>query len=158
MPTPMAQIRGIGDPHVRSKGRHGPVNQRPVAANPPRQKCGVFIIGRHYYPVALEPAKVAGQSEGYSRSAARIRCVSHGILLQFRHESDAWIFNAPDLLRILVWTRHQGWFAINLPAIKAVSRACSAEMRQAASIFHSAKQQSRSIRKQRRTCIEYTVD
>ena len=37
-------------------------------------------------------------------------------------------------------------------------RACSTKMRQATSVFHTAKQESRAIRQQRRAGIEHTID
>ncbi len=36
MASPMPQIGRIGNPHMSAQGRHGPVNQRPTAADSPR--------------------------------------------------------------------------------------------------------------------------
>ena len=118
--APMTQIGRVGNPHVRPQRRHGTMNQRPVSVDSPRQKGGVFVIGRHDDAVALETSEVFGQSQRHSGAATRIRGVGDRVLLQLGHESDARIFDAPDFLGIFLRAGHQRRFAINLPAIHAV--------------------------------------
>jgi hypothetical protein len=66
-------------------------------------------------------------------------------LLQLRHESDARIFNAPDLFRILSGIRYQCGFAIDEPSINPVLRARGAKMRQTTAILDAAKQECRAV-------------
>ena len=136
----------------------GPMNQRPVSADSPRQKRGIFVVRWHDDAVALEVAKIFGQSQRHSGAAARIGGVSDYILLQLGHESDARIFNTPDFLRILLRVGHQRRFTIDLPSIDAILRARGAQMRQAAPVFNAAQEQSGSIRQQGCAGIEHAVD
>src|SRR5258707_1109976 len=106
------------------------MNQRPISIDSPRQERRIFVIRWRDDTVALEGAKVLGQGQGYSRPTARIGGVGHDVLLQFGHERDARIFNAPDLLGILLRAGHKGRFAIDLPSVYTVLRARSAQMRQ----------------------------
>ena len=143
---------------MRPERGHGPMNQRPASVDSSRQKRGVFVVRRHDYAVAFEGAEVFGQGQRHAGTTARIRRVSDDVLLQFGDESDARIFNAPDFFGMVLGAGHQGWFAVDLPAIDAVARARGAKMRQAAPVFHSAEQQSRSVCEQRRARVEDTVN
>ena len=134
------------------------MNQRPVSVDSSGQKRRVFVVRRHDYAVALEASKVFGQGQRHSGATARIGSVGDHVLLQFGHESDARILNAPDFLGKLLRAGHQCRFAIDLPPIDAVSGARGAKMGQAAPIFDAAKQQGRSIRQQRRARIEHAIN
>src|ERR1700680_3656910 len=91
---------------TRSEGCHGTMNQRPASIDPPRQKCGVFVVRRHDYAVSFETAEIFGQSQRHAGTASRIRSVGDDVLLQFRNKRDARIFDAPDLLRIVLRAGH----------------------------------------------------
>ena len=78
------------------------MNERPVSIDSPRQECGVLVIRRHDDAVALETAKIFGQSQRHTGTAARIRSVGDDVLLQFGNESDARVLNAPDFLGIFL--------------------------------------------------------
>src|SRR5882757_7908473 len=113
---------------MRSKRRHGTMNQRPASVDSPRQERGVFIVRRHNYAVAFESAEVFGQSQRHAGTAARIRGIGDDILLQFGDECDTRILDAPDLFRKIIRAWHQGWFVVDLPSIDAVSRARGTKM------------------------------
>ena len=86
--------------------RHGTMNQRPIAVDSPRQQRRVLVVRRHDDAVALEASKVFGQSQRHARTATRIRGISHNVLLQFGHECDSRIFDAPDLFGIFLRAGH----------------------------------------------------
>ena len=129
VPPPVAQVGRIGNPDVCSEVRHGPMNQGPESIDSPGQKRCIFIVRRHDDAVALEAVKVFGERQRNSRATARIGGVSDCILLQFGHESDARILDAPDFLGILLRVGHQCRLAIDLPSIDAILRARGAQMR-----------------------------
>src|SRR6266571_5730178 len=93
--APMPQIGRVRDPDVSSERRHGPMDQSPRAVNPSGQKGRVFVVRRHDDAEPLEYAKIFRECQRHSGTATRIRSVSHGILLEFRHICDARIFDAP---------------------------------------------------------------
>src|SRR6266567_6027996 len=134
------------------------MNQRPASVDSPRQKRGVFVVRRHNYAITLEGTEVFGQSQGHAGTAARIGRVSDDVLLKFRHERDARIFDAPDLLRMILRVGHQCRLVVDLPSIDAVARARGAKMRQAATILDSAQQQGGAVREHRCAGIKHTVN
>src|SRR2546426_786173 len=93
--APMPQIGRVRDPDVSSERRHGPMDQSPRAVNPSGQKGRVFVVRRHDDTEFLEYAKIFRECQRHSGTATRIRSISHGILLEFRHIRDARIFDAP---------------------------------------------------------------
>ena len=97
------------------------MNQRPASVDSPRQKRRVFVIRRHDYAVALEGAEVFGQSQRHSGAAARIGGVGDHVLLQFGHERDARIFDAPDFFGKSFGLGINVGSLINLPSIDAVA-------------------------------------
>src|ERR1019366_8543070 len=103
-------------------------NERPVAVNSPRKKRRVFVVGWHDDTKPLKAPKILSQSERNSWASARIGCVSDYVLLQFGHENNTRVLNPPDFFGIIDGAGHQCRFAINLPAIHSVSRACGAKM------------------------------
>ena len=81
------------------------MNKRPAATDPARQQRGIFILRRHDHTESLKGSKVLGQRKRDSRTSSRKGCVGNGILLEFRDVSDARIFDAPNLFRILLRIR-----------------------------------------------------
>ena len=134
------------------------MNQRPISVDSTGEKCGIFVVRRHDNAVALKTAEVLGQSERHARPTARIRGVSDCVLFQFRNECNARILNTPDFFGIFRRIWHQRGLGIDLPSIFAIRRSSRTQMRQASSIFHSAKEKSRSIREQCGARIEDAVD
>src|SRR6202035_395295 len=63
-----------------------------------------------------------------------------------------------DLFREILGAGHQSGLGINLPSVDSILRTRSAKMRQAAPIFHAAKQQRRAIRQQSRARVKHTID
>ena len=156
--APMAQIRRVRNPHVRSERRHGPMNQRPVSIDSPRQKGGVFVVRRHDDAVALEAPEVFGQSQRHSGATARIRRVSDDVLLQFRHEGDARIFDAPDFFGIIP----SGWASTSVRCQFASRRRHSASAQRKDATIRVDLRRGKAAEsfhlQQCRARIEHTVD
>ena len=143
---------------MRTQRCHGAVNERPAAADLPRQQGRILILRRHDNAISLEGPEIACKGERDSRAAAGEGRIGNRILLQFWDIRDARIFNTPDLLWKLTRTRHQRWLGINAPAIDSIRRARSTKMRQTAPIFDAAEQQGITIGKLDCTCVEYAVN
>src|SRR5438552_15257863 len=101
----MPQIGRVRNPDVSSKRRHGPMDQSPKAVNSSRQKGRVFVVRRHNDTESLECAKIFRQCQRYARTATRIRSVSNGNMLVYRHIRDELIFEAIYLLGISPYVR-----------------------------------------------------
>src|SRR5271165_1862814 len=136
--APMPQVRRVRDPAVSCQWRHGTVDQGPKSVDFSWQQGSVLVIWRHDDAKPLEGTKIFGEGQGHARAAAGIGSVGYGVLLKFGYESDAWIFDAPELFRILFRVGQQRWFTIDLPAIDAVHRTRDAQVRMAATVFHPA--------------------
>src|ERR1039458_6696418 len=119
------------------------MNQCPVTANLVWKKCRVLVVRREDHTVPLEAAEVLRKSKRDARTAARIRGVHNGVLLQLRHIGQAGIFDTPEFFRVLLYIRHQGWRGIDLPAVHTIGGTCRTEMRQAAAVFHATEEKGR---------------
>src|SRR5260221_6262627 len=105
------------------------MDQSRGAINSSGQKGSVFVVRRHDDTEFLENAKIFRKCQRHSRTATRIRSVSHGILLEFRHIRDARIFDAPQLLAKPLDVPEECRLAIDFPSIYAVCRKRNARMR-----------------------------
>jgi hypothetical protein len=82
---------------MRSQRGHGPENQRPESVDSSWQEGGILVVRRHddaKSPVGMEILRER-QRQGYTRSAPGVGGVRNGVLLEFRHEGDTRIFDAP---------------------------------------------------------------
>ena len=155
--APMMQIGRIRDPHVSAQCCDGPMNERPVVANPSRKKSRVLIFRLHNDAESFKALKVSGHCERDSRPSSRKGSIGHRVFFEFRNIRDAGIFNSPDLLWKLAWTGHQRWLRIDDPTVDSVSRAGSAQVRHASAVLHPTQQERLSILEQSRACIEDAV-
>ncbi len=143
---------------MRAQRRHRPMNQCPTAADSARQQSRVLIFRRHDDAESLKAPEVFGQRQRDSGTAARKRCVRHRILFEFRNVGDARIFDAPDLFRELARIRQQRWLGIDAPSVDSIGGTRGAQMRQAAPVFHAAKQQRISVWQPYSPGVEDAVD
>ena len=134
---------------MSSERRHGAMDERPESVDSSREEGGIFIVGRHDDAESLEGAEVFRERERHAGTAARIGRERDGIFLEFRHVGDARVFDAPHFFGIVLGIGQERGFGIDLPAVHAVHRARSAQMREAAAIFHAAEEQSGSIGQKR---------
>ncbi len=138
--------------------RHGAVNQRPTASDPPRQQRRVFVLGRHDDSESFKASEILRQRQGDTRASPRKGCIGHGILFEFRDVGDARVFDAPYLFRKLLRIRHQGRLRIDPPVIDSIGGTRDAQMRQAAPVFNAAKKQCISIRQRYNSRVQDAVD
>ncbi len=134
------------------------MDQGPVAVDSSRQQRGILIFGRHDHTESSKAPEVLCERQGHPRTTARKRSVRNRILLEFGNIGDAWIFDAPDFLRVFLGIRHQRWLGIDTPSVDSILRTCRAQVRQATPVFHAAKQQGISACKLYGTCVEDAVD
>lgn len=142
---------------MRAQRRHRPVNQCPIVPYSPRKQGCVFVFRGHNHAISLKGLEVSGQCQRNPRTASRKRCVSHRVLFHFWNISNAWIFDTPNLFRIFARICRQRRFGIDTPVIDSIRGACGTEVRHTSSIFHTAKQQSISIRQEHGSCVEDAV-
>ena len=133
------------------------MNQSPSSVDSPGQESCVFVVWRHDDAKSFEGAEILGERKRHARAAARIGCVRHGVLLEFRHVGDARIFDAPQFLGVPFGVGQKRRLAIDLPPIDAVCRARRAQVREAAAIFHAAKQKSGAVGQQCGAWVKDTV-
>ena len=121
--APVLEVVGIRDPHVRAHKAYRAVDERPLPVDAPWQQGRILILRGHDDAQALECPEVPGQCHGHARTAARVRGVQDGILLQLGHIGDAGVFHAPDLFRKVRWVRCEGRLGIDLPVRHPIPRA-----------------------------------
>ena len=141
-----------------AKSCHGAVNQSPPAVNPSRQQRRVLILRRHDDAEPLKALEIPGQRQGDSWTASRKRRVRYSVLLEFRDVSDAGIFDAPYLFRIVVGVCRQRRFGVDSPSVNAIGGSRGAQVRQASPVFHPAEQQSIAVGQTDRSCVKDAVD
>ena len=136
----------------------GPMNERPVVANPSREKSRVLIFRLHNDAESFKALKVSGHGERDSRSSSGKGSIGNRVFVELRNIGDAGIFNTPDLLWKLAWVRHQRRPWVDHPTIDSIYRTGRAEVRHSGTVFHATEQECVSVLEQRRTCIEDAVD
>src|SRR6185503_14565800 len=130
----------------------------PITVNPPGQQGSILVLWRHNHAESLEASEIFGKCERNTWAAAGKGRVRHCVLLKFRHVSDAWIFDTPNLFRILPRICNEGRLGVDSPSIDTTGRSRGAEMRYASAILDATQEQRVSIRKSHSPRVEDAVD
>lgn len=114
------------------------VDQCPAPVDAARQKCGILVFRLHDDAEALKLMKVFREGERHARTTARVGCVHHRILSQFRDVCNPRIFDPPIFLREMFRIGRQRGLGIDLPVVEAVRRTSRGQVGQPAPILHAA--------------------
>ena len=143
---------------MSAQSSHWAMDERPAAADPPRQQRSIFVLRCHDYAESLEAPEILRQRQRDSGTSPRKGRVCHSILREFRDIGNARILNAPNLFRVLFWTRQQSWPGVDAPIVDAIGRTRRAQMRQSAFVFNAAQEQGISILQLYGPCVQNAVD
>jgi hypothetical protein len=105
---------------VSTQSCDGPMNERPVVANPSREKSRVLVFRLHDDAESFKALKVSGHCERDSRPSSRKGSIGNRVFVEFRNVGDAGIFNTPYLLWILAGSPPTWAFRIDDPTIDSI--------------------------------------
>ena len=154
----MHQVGREGEPDVRARtpGGDRAMNHRVAVAEAAGKDGRVFVLGGHDRTEPVERDEVFRLRQGHQRTAGRVGRVGDDPLAAVLDPSQARIFHAPGLFRVVCRIGSETGLGVDPPVRHAVAAAGHGQMRMAAAIL-DANEQDRLIAHLARAGVEYRM-
>ncbi len=134
----LPQFRRSGESDIHTcapRVPHRAVDEREAAVDPMRQECSVLVVRLHDQAAPLEGAKVLREREGPRPDPpCRTPSTAMAYCPELVDERDARILDSVSTSGVVVGVGPQRRLAVDDPAVDAVLRTCSAQMRVAGAL------------------------